>query len=146
MSNHVHFPDLLPINPFTTPVSGRVELPGSKSITNRMLILAALSDNTVTLTGALFSDDSRLMVECLRSLGISVETNEAEKTMRVRGRGGFINSSQAELYVGLAGTAARFITALCATRKSGEFKIDGTEQMRKRPMKGLLDALLGARL
>ena len=142
MRHHLDYPDPLPIHPFTTPVSGSVAVPGSKSITNRLLILAALSDRSVTLTGALFSDDSRLMVQCLRQLGIAVETNESERTMRVRGTGGFLKSGRAALSVGLSGTTARFITALCGTRKGGEFKVDGTRQMRKRPMKGLLDALL----
>ena len=142
MHHHLDYPDPLPIHPFTTPVSGSVEVPGSKSLTNRLLILAALSDQPVTLTGALFSDDSRLMVQCLRQLGIAVETNESERTMRVRGAGGILNSDRGDLYVGLSGTTARFITALCATRKGGEFRVDGTPQMRKRPMKGLLDALL----
>lgn len=142
MPHHRNYPESLPIHPFTTPVRGSVEVPGSKSITNRLLILAALSDRSVTLTGALFSEDSRLMVQCLRQLGIAVETNEGERTMRVRGAGGFLKSGRADLSVGLSGTTARFITALCATRKGGEFKVDGTPQMRKRPMKGLLDALL----
>ncbi len=142
MRHHRNCPDPLPIHPFTTPVSGSVEVPGSKSITNRLLILAALSDQSVTLTGALFSDDSRIMVQCLRQLGIAVETNESERTMWVQGTGGFLKSGRADLSVGLSGTTARFITALCATRKGGEFKVDGTPQMRRRPMKGLLDALL----
>ncbi|MBC9868070.1 MAG: 3-phosphoshikimate 1-carboxyvinyltransferase [Opitutae bacterium] len=142
MHHHLDYPDPLPIYPFTTPVSGSVEVPGSKSITNRLLILAALSDQPVTLSGALFSDDSRLMVQCLGQLGIAVEINESKRTMRVQGTGGFLKSGRADLSVGLSGTTARFITALCATRNGGEFKVDGTPQMRRRPMKGLLDALI----
>ena len=138
----ISYPDPLAIKPFTRPVKGAVEVPGSKSITNRMLILACMADHPVELTGALFSDDSRHMVECLTQLGFEVVCDETHKTIRVHGTGGKIPRSRASLYVGVAGTAARFLTAFCATRPSGEFTIDGTEQMRKRPMKGLLDALV----
>lgn len=135
------YPDPLAIKPYTRPVSGSVEVPGSKSITNRMLILACMSDHPVTLTGALFSDDSRYMVDCLKALGFEVSADETAKTIEVSGTGGRIPAEKASLFVGVAGTAARFLTAYCATRKHGEFTLDGTEQMRKRPMKGLLDAL-----
>ncbi len=135
------YPDPLAIKPFTRPVKGSVEVPGSKSITNRMLIIACMADHPVELTGALFSDDSHYMVECLKKLGFEVTPNAAEKTIRVSGTSGNITEESASLYVGVAGTAARFLTAFCATRKGGQFTIDGTEQMRKRPMKGLLDAL-----
>jgi 3-phosphoshikimate 1-carboxyvinyltransferase len=134
-------PDVLPIKPFTKPVQGGVTLPGSKSITNRALLLAALCDGPVTLTGALFSDDTRIMAEALRRLGIPVTENEAEKTLQIEGQGGKIPAEHAELFVGNAGTAARFLTALCATAPQGFFKIDGVPQMRKRPMKGLIDTL-----
>jgi 3-phosphoshikimate 1-carboxyvinyltransferase len=135
------YPDPLPIIPFTRPVSGTVEVPGSKSITNRMLIFACLADNPVKLTGALFSDDSRYMVNCLKKLGFEISTDEASKSIQVSGTSGKISTEKASLYVGVAGTAARFLAAFCATRKTGSFTIDGTEQMRKRPMKGLFDAL-----
>ncbi|HXB02660.1 MAG TPA: 3-phosphoshikimate 1-carboxyvinyltransferase [Opitutaceae bacterium] len=134
-------PDVLPIQPFTKPVRGEVTLPGSKSITNRALLLAALCDRPLTLTGALFSDDTRIMAEALRRLGIPVAENEAEKTLHVEGQGGKIPAERAELFVGNAGTAARFLTALCAAASRGVFKIDGVPQMRKRPMKGLIDTL-----
>ncbi|HXC02573.1 MAG TPA: 3-phosphoshikimate 1-carboxyvinyltransferase [Opitutaceae bacterium] len=134
-------PDVLPITPFTKPVHGEVTLPGSKSITNRALLLAALCDGPVTLTGALFSDDTRLMAEALRRLGIPVTENEAEKTLHVEGQGDKIPAQRAELFVGNAGTAARFLTALCAAAPRGVFKVNGVLQMRKRPMKGLIDTL-----
>jgi 3-phosphoshikimate 1-carboxyvinyltransferase len=141
-------PDLLPIQPFTRPVCGSVVLPGSKSITNRALLLAALCDGPVTLTGALFSEDTELMAEALRQLGFVVKEDAEKKTIYVEGRGGKIPVEQATLHVGLAGTAARFLTALCAAAPSGVFKIDGVPQMRKRPMKGLIDTLrtLGAEI
>jgi 3-phosphoshikimate 1-carboxyvinyltransferase len=133
--------DPLPIRPFTKPVHGEVTLPGSKSITNRALLLAALCDGPVALTGALFSDDTRLMAGALRKLGIPVAEDEAEKTIHVQGQGGKIPAEYADLFVGNAGTAARFLTALCAAAPRGVYQIDGVPQMRKRPMKGLIDAL-----
>jgi 3-phosphoshikimate 1-carboxyvinyltransferase len=105
------------------------------------MLLSALSDGPVTLTGALFSEDTEIMAEALRRLGFTVEEDEDSRRIRIEGRGGEIPATEAELFVGLAGTAARFITALCASAKRGTFKIDGVPQMRKRPMKGLIDAL-----
>ncbi len=140
-------PDVLPIPPFTRPLRGEVSLPGSKSITNRALLLAALCDRrAVKLTGALFSEDTHLMAAALRKLGFDVHADEARGEIVVDGEGGRIPAPEAELFVGLAGTAARFLTALCAAAPSGIFKLDGVPQMRKRPMKPLLDALraLGA--
>ncbi|MEO6569005.1 MAG: 3-phosphoshikimate 1-carboxyvinyltransferase [Opitutaceae bacterium] len=144
-------PDLLPITPFTQPVRGEVVLPGSKSLTNRALLLAALCDQPVTLVNALFSEDTRLMAEALRKLGVIVEANETTFTVRVSNQAPAIaalrgSATPIDLFVGLAGTAARFLTALCAALPGGVYRIDGVEQMRKRPMKGLIDALrsLGA--
>lgn len=140
-------PNLLPIQPFTRPVHGEVILPGSKSLTNRALLLAALCDAPVLLTGALFSEDTHLMAEALKKLGISVSTDEGAKTIAVSGQSKrFSSDHPVDLFVGLAGTAARFLTALCAAAPQGIYRIDGVPQMRKRPMKGLIDALraLGA--
>ena len=139
-------PDLLAVKPFVRPVRGGVTLPGSKSMTNRAMLLAALSDGQATLTGALFSDDTEIMAEALRRLGFHVEEDESSGRITVGGRGGAVPATDAELFTGLAGTAARFLTALCASSRKGIYKIDGVPQMRKRPMKGLIDALrvLGA--
>jgi 3-phosphoshikimate 1-carboxyvinyltransferase len=139
-------PDPLPIRPFTSPARGTVELPGSKSLTNRALILAALCNGPVTLSGALFSEDTRIMAEALRRMGFAVEEAEAARTIRVDGGGGNVPATKADLFVGNAGTAARFLTALCASAPQGVFTIDGIPQMRTRPMKGLIAALrtLGA--
>jgi 3-phosphoshikimate 1-carboxyvinyltransferase len=128
------------------PVRGEVGLPGSKSLTNRAMLLSALCDGPVTLTGALFSEDTEIMAEALRRLGFSVDEDEASREIRVVGRGGAVPATDAELFTGLAGTAARFLTALCAASTRGVYRIDGVPQMRKRPMKGLIDALraLGA--
>lgn len=140
-------PAQLPIVPFARPVSGEVTLPGSKSLTNRALLLAALCDGPVTLTGALFSDDTRLMAAALRKIGLTVEEDENACTLCVGGQdNAFKSDSPIDLYVGLAGTAARFLTALCAAAPHGVYRIQGTERMNQRPMKGLIDALraLGA--
>lgn len=139
-------PDLLPIQPFTRPARGNVVVPGSKSLTNRALLLAALCEQPVTLTGALFSEDTEIMIAALRALGFAVESDPVAKTIHVVGADGFIPSSKADLFVGLAGTAARFLTALCAAAPRGTYTLRGVPQMHKRPMKGLIDALrsLGA--
>jgi len=134
-------PDVLPIKPFTKPVRGEVALPGSKSITNRALLLAALCARPVTLTGALFSEDTEIMAKALRQLGFAVKEDAQQKTIQVEGRAGKIPAEQAELFIGNAGTAARFLTALCAAAPHGTYRIDGVPQMRKRPMEGLFDAL-----
>jgi len=141
-------PDLLPIRPLTQPVQGEVAVPGSKSLTNRALMLGALCARPVTLTGALFSEDTHLMAEALRKLGFEVEADASRATLRVAGQERGFSGAGADLFVGLAGTAARFLTALCAAAPRGVYRIDGVEQMRKRPMKGLIDALraLGADL
>jgi 3-phosphoshikimate 1-carboxyvinyltransferase len=140
--------DPLPIAPFTRPVRGEVIVPGSKSITNRALLLAALCDRQIQLTGALFSDDTRIMAEALRRLGFAVVENERDETISVTGLGGGIPAESADLHVGLAGTAARFLTAFCAAAPRGVYRIAGTPQMHQRPMKGLIDALrsLGANI
>jgi 3-phosphoshikimate 1-carboxyvinyltransferase len=139
-------PDLLPIQPFTRPVRGEVVLPGSKSLTNRALLLAALCEEPVTLTGALFSEDTHLMAAALRQLGFRVDADERTLTLRVSEQRNGFTVGEADVFVGLAGTAARFLTAFCAAAPQGTYRIDGVPQMRQRPMKGLIDALraLGA--
>ena len=134
-------PAILPVVPFARPVRGGVGLPGSKSLTNRAMLLSALSDGPVTVTGALFSEDTAVMAEALRRLGFTVEEDEASRQIRIGGRGGEIPAAEAELFTGLAGTAARFLTALCASSRRGVYRIDGVAQMRRRPMRGLIQAL-----
>lgn len=119
-----------------------VTVPGSKSITNRALLLAALADGTSTLTGTLFSDDSRHFLQGLRDLGFPVEADEETKVVRVTGYGGRMPQSTGRVYVGSAGTAARFLTAMLALA-GGRYELDASAQMRRRPMKPLLDALAG---
>jgi 3-phosphoshikimate 1-carboxyvinyltransferase len=132
--------DVLEIRPARGPVVGTVRVPGSKSITNRALALAALADGTTTLVGALFADDTARMIDCLRALGFAVAADEAAETVTVEGRGGHIPAERAALFVGNSGTTARFITPLVALGR-GEFVIDGVPRMRQRPMGDLLQAL-----
>ncbi|KAF0094692.1 MAG: 3-phosphoshikimate 1-carboxyvinyltransferase [Puniceicoccaceae bacterium 5H] len=133
--------DPLPIVPFAQPIRARVRVPGSKSLTNRVLILAALSNQQITFRNALFSRDTRIMVQALDQLGIRVETDEGSSTIVVDGTGGWIPNEEATLHVGNAGTVARFLTAFLALREDGVYHLDGDEAMRKRPMEGLLEAL-----
>jgi len=135
------YPPTLPIQPFTQPVRGSVTLPGSKSITNRALILAALGEKTVTLHGALFSRDTRIMVAALQTLGFAVRTDETALTITITGRGGEIPAREATLDIGNAGTAARFLTAFVCLRPDGLYHFDGDEAMRRRPIGALLAAL-----
>lgn len=119
----------------------RVKVPGSKSITNRALLIAALADGESRLSGALFSNDAKNMIDCLNVLGIKTDMDEENETIILQGCGGKIPVKEASINVGSAGTAARFITALLAF-SGGIYHLDSSEQMKKRPMKPLLDALI----
>ena len=117
-----------------------VTVPGSKSITNRALLLAMLAHGTSTLRGALFSDDSRHFISCARDLGFEVIAEEETGTIKVTGLGGAIPKKEASIYVGSAGTAARFLTATLGLSE-GIYHEDASSQMRKRPMAPLLQGL-----
>lgn len=128
------------VQPLNAPVSLSVSVPGSKSITNRALLLAALADGTSVLNGVLFSDDSRHFLSCLQELGFPVTIDEKTHTVSVTGFGGMIPRKEASIYVGSAGTAARFLTAMLGL-SDGTYHLDASAQMKKRPMKPLLDSL-----
>lgn len=134
------------ILPLGAPPDASITVPGSKSLTNRALPLGALARGRTRLTGVLLSDDTNVMVECMRRLGFEVQVDQPELVMAVEGRGGEIPAQGAELFVGGAGTAARFLTAMVGLG-SGRYTIDGTQRMRERPIQDLLDALgmLGVR-
>lgn len=125
------------------PLEILTEAPGSKSITNRALLMAAMAKGESVLEGVLFSDDSKHFLQALTDLGYPVEIDENHH--RVRITGGEIPKKEAKVFVGSAGTAARFLTAFLAC-SDGVYQLDATEQMKKRPMKELLVALteLGA--
>lgn len=122
-----------------------VAVPGSKSMTNRALLMAAMAQGETMLSGVLFSDDSRVFLQALQALGFSVAVDEQAGCVRITGLGGEIPQKNAEIYVGSAGTAARFLTAFVAV-SDGCYRLNASPQMKKRPMKELLDALreLGA--
>ena len=127
------------------PLQARITLPGSKSITNRALLLAAMALGRSTLDSVLLSDDTGYMTTALRTLGFRIEVDEAARRMVVDGIGGAIPSSNADLFVGGAGTAMRFLVGFL-TLGQGHYRIDGNQRMRQRPIGPLLDAMqqLGA--
>jgi 3-phosphoshikimate 1-carboxyvinyltransferase len=133
------------IIPVTKPLNANVRVPGSKSQTNRALVIAALAEGQTVLRGALFSEDSRYCAEGLARLGFEVALDEAAETMAVSGLGGRIPATRADLFIGNSGTTARFLTALL-TLGRGEYVLDGTARMRERPLADLVEGLrqLGA--
>ena len=114
--------------------------PGSKSITNRALLIATLAEGETLLKGVLFSDDSRNFLNCVKDLGVDIEVDEDKKTVIVHGCDGQIPKSEAEIYVGSAGTAARFLAA-CLGISKGKYYLTSSAQMKKRPMAPLLNSL-----
>lgn len=122
-------------------VCGTVVVPGSKSMTNRALLLAALSKKDSLLRGVLFSDDSRHFLSSLQSLGFPITIDEDNKCVFIKSTGGQIPKKQGTIHVGSAGTAARFLTAMLAL-SDGEYVIECSEQMKKRPMLPLFQALI----
>jgi len=139
--------EIYKVKTLNAPPRWTVEVPGSKSITNRALLMAALADVPVTLEGVLFSDDSRYFLQSLKSLGFHLDICEKERRVIVEGCGGCIPKAEGEIYVGSAGTAARFLTAMLGV-SAGTYGILASEQMQKRPMRPLFEALisLGARI
>jgi 3-phosphoshikimate 1-carboxyvinyltransferase len=137
--------DEIEIQPALRPLHARIALPGSKSITNRALLLAAMASGRSTIESALLSDDTRYMTAALRALGFRIEVDEAARRITVDGLGGAIPASSADLFVGGAGTAMRFIVGFL-TLGQGRYRIDGNQRMRQRPIGPLLDAMqqLGA--
>ena len=122
------------------PIQGRVRVPGSKSITNRVVICAALANGTSHITGALDSDDTRIMIDGLKNLGFDIDADWKEHVLTVRGAGGLIPVSQASIDCQASGTTMRFLTALVSLGH-GQYVLDGTTRMRQRPIGDLLSAL-----
>lgn len=116
------------------------EVPGSKSITNRALLLAIMAEGRTTLRGALFSDDSRHFMACVKELGFETVVEEEKRMITVIGHGGAVPKREASIYVGSAGTAARFLSAYLGV-SHGTYHLDASEQMRRRPMAPLLSVL-----
>ena len=137
----------LRIQPVKHPLNAALRVPGSKSLTNRALLISALADGRTRLTNALFSDDSSYFAKALQTLGFDVNLDEQRREMIVTGQGGKIPVTKAELFIGNAGTAARFLSAFL-TLGDGNFILDGDARMRERPIGDLVTALtqLGANL
>jgi 3-phosphoshikimate 1-carboxyvinyltransferase len=133
-------PAEIEIVPPNHPINGSVTVPGSKSITNRAMLLAAMADGRSILRDALLSDDTARMASALRALGFAIAINGTERRISVEGSGGTIPSSSAELDAGGAGTAMRFIAGFL-TLGHGHYRLDGNARMRQRPAGALLDAL-----
>jgi len=125
--------------------SGTVRLPGSKSISNRVLLLAGLSAGTTELHGLLASDDTRVMLDALRALGCGVEEGAGEHTVtRITGLAGRLRVHEARLFLGNAGTAMRPLAAtlaVLAATQGGRFELAGVPRMHERPIGDLVDAL-----
>ena len=133
-------PDPYPIEPLTRTPDATVSLPGSKSITNRALVAAALSQGDTTLDGVLFADDTEAMIEGLRSLGIVIETAAGSATVTVEGCGGELPGIEASVDARQSGTTGRFLTPVAALG-AAPVMIDGDQQLRDRPMGDQIRAL-----
>ncbi|MES2216860.1 MAG: 3-phosphoshikimate 1-carboxyvinyltransferase [Pseudomonadota bacterium] len=124
----------------TQPIAAQLSLPGSKSITNRALLLAALAKGKSTLSGMLFSDDTRVFAAALRQLGVAIEFDESTRMAEITGCQGKFPKVQSKVWCGDAGTAARFLVPACAAA-GGTYHFDGSVQLRKRPLAPLLASL-----
>ncbi|MFQ5491198.1 MAG: 3-phosphoshikimate 1-carboxyvinyltransferase [Phycisphaerae bacterium] len=134
------------LQPAAGPLNAVVNVPGSKSLTNRALICAALADGDTHLTRALLADDTRHMIDALRALGIRVDVDENTSSLTVSGCRGHLPAGQATLYCGNSGTTMRFCTALVCLGM-GDYRLEGVARMYQRPIGALVDALrrLGGR-
>ena len=131
---------MLLIDPLVEPPNVHLDLPGSKSITNRALITAALASGTSELSGVLFSEDTHVMIDSLRKMGVAISTNPDSSSVSGLGGGGGLNRPSETLWVHQSGTTARFclpLAALCGV----EVEIDGDEQIKSRPHRELCEAL-----
>src|SRR5687768_16027141 len=131
---------MLPIRPFEAPVKIVLSVPGSKSLTNRALVVSSLAAGKSRLNGVLHSDDTRYMMSHLRTLGVSVHADG--DYVEIEGRGGEFPRVQTELFCGNAGTTVRFLTAVC-TLVPGAQIVTGDQRMRERPIRDLVVALSG---
>ena len=132
--------DIRWISPVTGPVDAVVPVPGSKSITNRLLLLAALAHGPSRISGVLRSDDTDDFANGLSALGFRLEQTHEDKEYLIHGSDGRVPVRSAKVWCGSAGTAARFLPAVAAAGH-GEYRFDASPQMRKRPMDPLLKSL-----
>ena len=153
----VPLPKVIEILPVDKPVRAEITVPGSKSITNRALVLGALGEGETALYGALWSEDTQVMVECLQELGFMVNVapdphESCNRTITIYGKGGVVPrggtpDQPLELFVGNAGTTARFLTALVCLGQ-GAYRLHGVPRMHERPQAALFQGLraLGYRI
>ena len=132
-------PDKVEIAP-VGPLNCEVRPPGSKSITNRALVCAALADGNSLLTGVLESEDTEVMIDSLQKLGVNLQVDWGSNSIEVAGCGGAIPAQSANLFIANSGTSVRFLTSMVALGR-GRFRLDGIERMRERPIGDLLTAL-----
>jgi len=134
------------ITPVTRPIHGRIRPPGSKSLTNRALVIAALAKGPSRLTGVLDSQDTCVMLDSLAKLGLSLRTDWSASAVELTGCAGRPPAREAELWLENSGTSIRFLAAAC-TLGSGSFRLDGNARMRERPLQDLVNGLnqLGSR-
>lgn len=133
-------PNDILLKPPPGPVDRTVCLPGSKSLTNRALLIAAIAHGRSTLDGILLADDTRIMMSALAELGVHIEVDELRHRASVPGCSGHFPNGDAELFCGNAGTVMRFLAAACCA-SYGEYKLDGVSRMRERPVGSLVSAL-----
>ncbi|MFM8577704.1 MAG: 3-phosphoshikimate 1-carboxyvinyltransferase [Planctomycetaceae bacterium] len=133
--------DPLPIPVVASPVEGRVRPPGSKSITNRALVCAALARGPSTLRAVLDSQDTRVMVAGLASLGFEIHADWLARTVRIKGGEGRVPAATASIDCAASGTTMRFLSAVCGLGE-GPYRLDGTPRMRKRPIGDLVESLV----
>jgi len=132
--------DQIEIRPLLRKLAASIRVPGSKSITNRALLMGAIAKGRSVIESALVSDDTRYMIGALQHLGYPITLNEQEMRIEIDGKGGVIPVKTAELFVGGSGTAMRFLAGFL-TLGRGRFRLDGNARMRERPIGDLIDAL-----
>ena len=137
MADFPKYIDLAPVKH----VKGTVRLPGSKSISNRTLLLSALASGKTTIKDLLFSDDTKVMLQALKSLGIHWKETGIANEYEVTGTNGKLPRKEADLFLGNAGTAIRPLTAALAALGGGDFFLHGVKRMHERPIGDLVDAL-----
>ena len=136
------FPDEFEVEPLARPVDATVRVPGSKSVTNRALVVAALAEGRSRILNPLFSDDSYWLMDALVRLGFEVRADREGGEVSIRGLGGRVPRGDVDVYVGNAGTVARFLPPALALGP-GPYRLDGVPRMRERPVGDLVDAMRG---
>ena len=129
------------LDPALCSPSGHVSVPGSKSLSNRILLLSAMGRGPCRVRGLLHSQDTQVMLDSLRELGVKFAWEERQTVLVMQGSGGVLTLPSKELYLGNAGTASRFLTSLVTVVKAGEVTLTGNARMKERPIADLVDAL-----